>query len=113
MNKRTLTKYCILLLLYIIIVRFVQPYALQLHFTMSKEPISDPLTIQTLQSIFTAISIVINLIFVIIMIIDSKGKALIDWLIIVITFFSPEAGITIFIVWQLYKGQLKEQGITG
>lgn len=101
--KRILTKYAILLLVYIVIVRFLQPYGLQIYYSTIENPIDNPNTIQTIQSLMTLVTFIINLIFVIFMIVDSKAKKLLDWLIIVITFFSPEAGITIFIVWQIYK----------
>ena len=101
--KRILTKYVILLLIYIVIVRFLQPYGLQVYYSTVENPIDNSNSIQTIQSIMTLVTFIINLIFVIFMIVDSKAKKMLDWLIIVITFFSPEAGITIFIVWQIYK----------
>ena len=101
--KRILTKYVILLLVYIVIVRFIEPYGLQIYYSTFENPIDNPNTIQTIQSFMTLVSFIINLIFVIFMVVDSKAKKLLDWLIIVITFFSPEAGITIFIVWQIFK----------
>ena len=101
--KRFLTKYVILLLIYIVIVRFLEPYGLKIYYSTIENPIDNPNTIQTIQSLMILVTFIINLIFVIFMIVDSKAKKLLDWLIIVITFFSPEAGITIFIVWQIYK----------
>jgi heme A synthase len=101
--KKVLTKYVILLLVYIVIVRFIEPYGLQIYYSTIENPIDNPNTIQTIQSFMTLITFIINLIFMIFMIVDTKAKKLLDWLIIVITFFSPEAGITIFIVWQIYK----------
>jgi hypothetical protein len=101
--ERILTKYATLLLVYIIIVRFLQPYGLQIYYSTIENPIDNPNTIQTIQSLMTLVTFIINLVFVIFLIVDSKAKKLLDWLIIVITFFSPEAGITIFIVWHIYK----------
>ena len=101
--ERVLTKYVILLLVYIVVVRFIQPYGLKLYYSIAENPMASQDSIHIIQSIMTLISFVINLIFVSFMIIDSKGKKLVDWLIIIITFFSPEAGIPIFIVWQIYK----------
>lgn len=106
--KKILTKYVILLLVYIVIVRFIEPYGLQIYYSTIDNPIDNANTIQTIQSFMTFITFIINLIFVIFMIVDSKAKKLLDWLIIVITFFSPEAGITIFIVWQIYKQLIKK-----
>ncbi len=101
--KKVLLKYVILLLIYIVIVRFLQPYGLKIYYSTIENPIDNPNTIQTIQSIMTLITFIINLIFVVFMAIDSKSKKLLDWMIILITFFSPESGITIFIVWQIYK----------
>lgn len=101
--KKVLLKYVVLLLIYIVIVRFLQPYGLKIYYSTIENPIDNPNTIQTIQSIMTLISFIINLIFVVFMAIDSKSKKLLDWMIILITFFSPESGITIFIVWQIYK----------
>ena len=101
--KKILLKYITLLLIYIVIVRFLQPYGLRIYFSMIENPIDNPNTIQTIQSFMTLVTFIINLIFVIFMIVDSKSKKLLDWLIILITFFSPETGITIFLVWQFYK----------
>ena len=101
--KKVLLKYVILLLIYIVIVRFLQPYGLKIYYSTIENPIDNPNTNQTIQSIMTLITFIINLIFVVFMAIDSKSKKLLDWMIILITFFSPESGITIFIVWQIYK----------
>lgn len=101
--KKVLLKYVVLLLIYIVIVRFLQPYGLKIYYSTIENPIDNPNTIQTIQSIMTLITFIINLIFVVFMAIDSKSKKLLDWMIILITFFSPESGITIFIVWQIYK----------
>lgn len=101
--KKVLLKYVVLLLIYIVIVRFLQPYGLKIYYSTIENPIDNPNTIQTIQSIMTLITFIINLIFVVFMAIDSKSKKLLDWIIILITFFSPESGITIFIVWQIYK----------
>jgi len=101
--KKLFTKYALLLLIYILIVRFIEPYGLRLYYSLSDDPMSNPQTIDTIQSVLTLINFIINLIFVVFMIIDSKSKKVLEWLIILVTFFSPEAGITIFLVWQIYK----------
>lgn len=106
--KKFLTKYLILLLAYIVVVRFVEPYAMKLYYTIFSSPNTGSQTIQTIQSIIAVFNFFINLIIVFFLIIDSKQKKIIDWLIIVITFFSPESGITIFIVWQTYKELISE-----
>jgi hypothetical protein len=101
--KKILLKYVVLLLIYIVIVRFLQPYGLRIYYSTIENPIDNPNTVQNIQSIMTLMTFIINLIFAVFMTIDSKSKKLLDWLIILITFFSPESGITIFIVWQIYK----------
>jgi hypothetical protein len=106
--KKTLLKYITLLLIYIIIVRFIQPYGLKIYYSTIENPIDNPYTIETIQSLITLIGFIINLIFVTFMIVDSKSKKLLDWLIILITLFSPETGITIFIVWQIYSEVIKK-----
>lgn len=109
--KRIMTKYVILLLVYIVIVRFIEPYGLRLYYSTVENPLGNPQTVQTLESIMTFVTFLINLIFVIFMIIDSKSKKLLDWLLILITFFSPETGITVFIVWHIYKHLIKKYEI--
>lgn len=39
--------------------------------------------------------------------VDSKKKKVIYWLIVVITFFSAETGIIMFLIWQIYKQLIK------
>jgi heme A synthase len=106
--KKTLTKYVILLLIYTGIVRFLEPYGFRLYYTLSDNPIGNHLTIQTMQSIMTLITFILNIVIVIFMIIDAKSKKLLDWLIMIMTIFSPEIGIVIFLVWQIYKEIIKK-----
>lgn len=100
---KLLIKYAILLLIYIALVRFIQPYGLRLYYSIYPNPDLVTESVNTIQSIFTAVTFFINLIFVIFIVIDSKQKRAIDWLIAVITFFSAETGIVLFLVWQIYK----------
>jgi len=60
-------------------------------------------TYKTLQSIMLATTFFINLILTVFILVDSKKKKLIDWLVAIITFFSAETGIVIFLFWQTYK----------
>jgi len=106
--NKLLIKYLILLMVYVVLVRFIEPYAMRLYFSFSESPHLKPETFQTFQSLMTGITFLINLIFMVYMIIDSKDKIIIDWLIILITLFSPDAGIAIFIVWQIYKELIKK-----
>jgi len=101
--KKLLTKYSILLLIYIGLVRFVKPYGLQLYYSLHSQPDMMPEDIGTIQSAFITITFLLNLILSIFIIVDSKQKKTIDWLIVIITFFSAETGIALFLIWQIYK----------
>lgn len=101
--KKLLTKYSILLIIYIVLVRFIQPYGLRLYYSIYSNPDMATETVSTIQSIFTAVTFLINLIFVIFILVDAKQKKVADWLIAVITFFSAETGIVLFLIWQIYK----------
>jgi hypothetical protein len=101
--KKLLMKYAILLLAYILVVRFVQPYGIRLWFTMSENPDMTQMTMMTLEGIIALATFAINLAFVILLLIDSKQKIVLDWLIMVITFFSAETGVLLFLFWQVFK----------
>lgn len=101
--KKVLTKYAVILLVYIILIRFAQPYGLRIYYTLSSDPSMTPETVNTIQAIYSAITFFINLLIVILVAIDSKKKKILDWLILLITFFSVETGICIFLIWQFYK----------
>ncbi len=101
--KKLLTKYSILLLIYIGLIRFVEPYGLQLYYTLHSQPDMMPEDVRTIQSAFITITFLLNLILSIFIIVDSKQKKTIDWLIGLITFFSAETGIALFLIWQIYK----------
>jgi len=111
--KRVLTKYLILILIYQVIVYVIEPYALKFYFSMSKNPGMGPESVEVFQSSLLVISSLMNFIFAIFILVDSKGKKIIDWLIIAITVFSPVTGVTFFFIWQIYKGMEKEREISG
>ena len=73
-NQKLLLKYLILLLVYIFIERFVEPYGLNLYYSYYSNPSMMPETVNSIQSIFTTISFLIRLIFAILILIDSKNK---------------------------------------
>jgi hypothetical protein len=102
LNKLIL-KYLILFVAYIVLVRFIEPYAMRLYYSVNNDPSLTPASVEYIQSVMVAVNFLISLAIVIFMIFDSKGKKAIDWLIFVITFFSPEPGLSIFIIWQVYK----------
>ncbi len=101
--KKLITKYVIFLLIYTVIVRFIQSYGINLYYTMHPNPDMLEHTYKTLQSIMITVTFFINLILTVFILVDSKNKGLIDWLIAIITFFSAETGIIIFLCWQTYK----------
>jgi len=101
--KKLITKYVIFLLVYTVIVRFLKPYGMNLYYTMHPNPDMIEQTYKTLQSIMLATTFFINLILTVFILVDSKKKKLIDWLVAIITFFSAETGIVIFLFWQTYK----------
>lgn len=106
--QKLLTKYSILLLIYIAIVHFAKPYGLQLYYSIYSNPDMMVETVNTIQSIFLGITFLINLLLVIFILIDSKQKKAVDWLIAVITFFSAETGIIMFLIWQIYKQLMRK-----
>lgn len=101
--KKLLTKYSILLIIYIVLVHFIQPYGLRLYYSLYSNPDMVTETVNTIQSIFTAVTFLINIIFVVFILVDAKQKKVADWLIVVITFFSAETGIVLFLIWQINK----------
>ncbi len=101
--KKILTKYSILLLIYIALIRFVKPYGLQLYYTLHSQPEIMAESVRTIQSVFITITFLLNLILAIFIVVDSKQKKVLDWLIVIITFFSAETGIALFLIWQIYK----------
>jgi len=101
--KNLLTKYSILLLIYIALIHFAKPYGLQLYYTLQSQPDLTVGCVKTIQSVFITITFLLNLILAIFITLDSKQKKAIDWLIIVITFLSAETGIALFLIWQIYK----------
>ena len=103
MTKKIFKKYLIFLLVYTIIVRFIGFYGLRLYYTLADNPKSLPTTVQSFQAFVTTIDLVLKIVVVIFMLVDVKGKKLVDWLIILITFFNADIGIMLFIVWTFYK----------
>jgi hypothetical protein len=103
MTKKIFKKYLVLLLLYTVIVRFIGFYGLRLYYTLADNPKLLPTTVQSFQAFVTTIDFALKGLIVILMVVDVKGKKLIDWLIILLTFFNADIGIVLFIVWAFYK----------
>lgn len=101
--SKLIFKYSFFLLVAIVIERFVEPYAMKLYYTLHNQPDLMPDTIQQFQSIVLVVNFLFNLIIIVLMIFDSKNKKGIDWIIFMITFFFAEAGIPMFLIWQIYK----------
>lgn len=107
--KNILTKYSIVLLVYIVLIRFAKPYGLQLYYTLHSQPELIAQNVRVIQSAFITITFLLNLILAIFIVVDSKQKRGLDWLIATITFFSAETGIVLFLIWQVYKEFNKKQ----
>jgi hypothetical protein len=103
MTRKMFKKYLALLLIYTVTTRLIGYYGLRLYFTLADNPKMLPGTVQSFQSIVTTLEFVFNLVIVILMIVDIKAKKLTDWLIILLTLFTADIGITLFIVWTFYK----------
>lgn len=103
MTNKILKKYLALLLVYTVTTRLIFYYGLKLYYTFADNPKMLPGTVQSFQSIVTALELVFNLIIVILMMVDIKAKKLTDWLIILLTLFTVDIGITLLIVWTFYK----------
>lgn len=101
--ENLLKKYSILLLIYVILYYVIQPYGLKIYYSTALQPNFKAETIQVIQSIIYLVTLLVNFIFVIIVFIDSKQKILIDWVILIITLFSVETGLILFLIWQIYK----------
>lgn len=107
-KKKLLIKYSIFILVYALFRNILQPYGMRLYYSMHPEPELVTMTVQTIQSMLTATTFLVNLILVIFVIIDSKQKKALDWIIAVIVFFEPTTGLVLFLVWQLYKEYLNK-----
>jgi hypothetical protein len=90
MTKKVFKKYVIFLAIY------------------AENPKILPTTVQSLQSVLTAVEFTFNLFIMIMMAVDLKEKRLTDWLIILITFFNADIGIVLIIVWTFYKEWTKK-----
>jgi hypothetical protein len=111
MTKTIFKKYVILLLIYIIVIRVTGQFGLRLYFTFADDPSLTIGSAQAFQSIVTAIQLVMGLIIIVMMIIDSRSKELPDWVIIVITLFTAETGILLFIMRGMHRSSLYEKEI--
>jgi hypothetical protein len=108
MKSKMFKKYIALLLIYTVTTRLIGYYGLRLYFTFADNPKMLPGTVQSFQSIMTALEFFFNLVIVVLMIVDVKAKKLTDWLIILLTLFTADIGIALFIVWTFYKEWIKK-----
>ncbi|MCE2997536.1 MAG: hypothetical protein LW863_18210 [Flammeovirgaceae bacterium] len=88
MTKKVFKKYVIFLAIYAVTIRLIGYYGLRLYYTFAENPKILPTTVQSLQSVLTAVEFTFNLFIMIMMAVDLKEKRLTDWLIILITFFN-------------------------
>ncbi|MFN8887412.1 MAG: hypothetical protein ACK5WF_08125 [Cyclobacteriaceae bacterium] len=108
MTKKVFKKYVIFLAIYAVTIRLIGYYGLRLYYTFAENPKILPTTVQSLQSVLTAVEFTFNLFIMIMMAVDLKEKRLTDWLIILITFFNADIGIVLIIVWTFYKEWTKK-----
>lgn len=101
-TKRFVLKYSILLLVYIILIQIVEPYGLQMYLTFSMKDGYDHLLAEQFRYISTAVNLLGNILFVIFLLIDLKGKKAIEWIIIAITLFNPLSGLLLIMAWKMY-----------
>lgn len=108
-TKQIIKKYIILILIYVIFRYLIEPYGFRIYYSVFSEPQMIKETFNTVQSILFLITYLINLVFVIIMFIDSKEKKLIEWLILLITLIRVDIGILLFLMWNIYKRNTNAQ----
>ncbi len=101
--QKLIKKYSILLLIYVVLYYLISPYGFKIYYSLIAEPTMIRETYQTFQSILVTIIYLMNLIFTVIIIIDSKEKKTIDWIIILATLIKVDIGILLFLIWQIYK----------
>lgn len=106
--QKLILKYLTLLLIYILLVRFIKPYGLNLYYSFYASPDLLRESFQTIQSFMITATFFLNFVLVIFILNDSKNKKGIDWLIVSITFFSAETGVIIFLIWQVFKNLEKK-----
>ncbi len=109
MTKKIVTKYLFLLLIYVVVIKFIEIYGLGLYFTFADNPKLAPTTVQEFQAYVAILQFGLKLIVVILMCVDVKAPKRIDWLIMSISFFSLDIGIVLFIAWTLYKETMRRE----
>lgn len=102
-TNKIIGKYLFILLIYVIITNFIQPYGLKLYFSIVSHPEMAANNVNLISNLITTTAYLLNLIIIIFVLFDAKQKKLIDWMIILIILFSAEIGILAFIIWQIYK----------
>lgn len=103
MTSKMFKKYLVLLVIYTVTTRLIAYYGLRIYYTLAESPKMVPGTVQSFQAIMAALEFFFSLVIVILMTVDLKAKKLIDWLIILLTLFRADIGITLFLVWAFYK----------
>lgn len=102
-TNKIISKYIFILLIYVIITNFIQPYGLKLYFSLASPPEMVLNNVNLISKLIITTSYLLNLIIIIFVLFDAKQKKLIDWMIIIIILFSAEIGILAFLIWQIYK----------
>lgn len=103
---KLISKYVIILLVYVILIHFVQPYGIKAYYSIIASSSITSSTVNTVQNFLFALCFILNLTIMIIVLFDSKHKKAIDFLIAFIILFSAETGILLFLIWQIYKKEI-------
>ncbi|MFZ4401396.1 MAG: hypothetical protein ACOYO1_15280 [Bacteroidales bacterium] len=101
-TNKLIGKYVFILMIYVIVVYFIQPYGLKLYFSIVENPEISSINVNLIGKLITTSRFLLNIIIIIFVLFDAKQKKLLDWMIIIIL-FSAEIGILVFIIWQIYK----------
>jgi hypothetical protein len=102
-TKKIIGKYAVILLIYVLITNLIQPYGLKLYFSIVSNPQMTANSVNLISNLILTVRFVLSLIIILFVLIDSKQKVFIDWLIVIIILFSAEIGILLFLIWQIYK----------
>ena len=104
-TKKTIQKYAIILLIYVVIYYAIQPYIVIAYaqYLLSSAAHSAPFDTTKITGFTTLANIVLRIIIALMVAVDTKFEQSLDWLIIVIILVHAETGILLFLLWQMYK----------
>lgn len=103
MLARLFNKYIPLAIVYLLAERYLGYYGFRLYYTLVNDPKEFPFTVQEFESVLIVILAIFRIVMIAMMSSDLKDKKIQDWLILIVTFFSIDLGIPLFMVWVFYK----------